>query len=98
MTGTPKDPGPNADRARLPATGGTSADEFSGLAFQFAISVIVFAFVGQWADRKLGTAPWLLIIGVFAGAGLSFYNMYRKLLAVQARDDAARAARPDGHS
>ena len=23
---------------------------------------------GQWLDRKLGTAPWLLIIGVFTGA------------------------------
>lgn len=83
MTGTPKDPG-------------TSADEFSGLAFQFAIAVIAFAFFGQWLDKKFGTAPWLLLIGVSSGAGLSFYNMYRKLMAVQARDDAAKAARRDG--
>ena len=47
---------------------------------------------------KLGTAPWLLIIGVFGGASLSFYSMYRALAAVQARDDAARQAkRTDKH-
>jgi F0F1-type ATP synthase assembly protein I len=62
---------------------------------QFALSILVFLYLGQWLDRKLGTAPWLLIIGVFLGAGGSFYSMYRKLMAVQARDDAARKARRD---
>jgi F0F1-type ATP synthase assembly protein I len=62
---------------------------------QFALSILVFLYLGQWLDRKLGTAPWLLIVGVFLGAGGSFYSMYRKLMAVQARDDAARKARRD---
>ena len=55
--------------------------------------ILAGVYAGQWLDRKLGTAPWLLIIGVFSGAGLSFYSMYRKLMQVQARDDAVRAAR-----
>ncbi|MES2177868.1 MAG: AtpZ/AtpI family protein [Gemmatimonadota bacterium] len=82
MTGTGKD-------------GDTPLGEYSGVAFQFAISILVFVYAGQWLDRKLDTAPWLLIIGVFFGAGLSFYSMYTKLMAVQARDDAAKAARKD---
>lgn len=77
---------------------GSSASQFAGVGIQFALSILVFLYLGQWLDRKLGTAPWLLIIGVFLGAGGSFYSMYRKITAVQARDDAARKARRDsGH-
>src|SRR5215207_9996952 len=75
------------------AEGGTSVGEFAGVGLQFAVSILVFLYLGQWLDRKLGTAPWLLIIGVFLGAGASFYSMYRKLMAAQARDEAARRAR-----
>ena len=82
-------------------TGGTHADEGSsvaglaGVGLQFVITLLVFLYVGQWLDRKLGTAPWLLLVGVFVGAGASFYSMYRKLMAAQARDDAARKAQRD---
>ena len=75
---------------------GFSISEFAGVGLQFAVSIIVFLYLGQWLDRKLGTAPWLLIIGMFLGAGASFYSMYRKLMAAQARDEAARKARRDG--
>ena len=67
--------------------------EYAGLGLQFAASIILFLYVGQWLDRKLGTAPWLLMTGVFLGAGASFYSMYRKLMAAQAREEAAKAAR-----
>lgn len=77
---------------------GFSVSEFAGVGIQFAVSILVFLYVGQWLDRKLGTAPWLLIIGVFLGAGASFYSMYRKLMAAQARDEAARKVRRERHS
>jgi F0F1-type ATP synthase assembly protein I len=63
---------------------------------QFAASIILFLFAGQWLDRKLGTAPWFLIIGVFLGAGAGFHSLYRKLMAAQAREEAERKARRDG--
>ncbi|MEO7180425.1 MAG: AtpZ/AtpI family protein [Gemmatimonadaceae bacterium] len=69
--------------------------DFAGVGLQFAISILVFLYAGQWLDRKLGTAPWLLLIGVFFGAGASFFSMYRKITAAQERDDAARKARRD---
>lgn len=96
MTGTPKDSRPSADRPREADVGGTSPSEFAGLGLQFVIALLGGLYAGQWLDRKLGTAPWLLIVGVFTGAGLSFYSMYRKLMAAQARDDAARKARREG--
>ena len=77
---------------------GPSASEFAGVGIQFALAILVFLYLGQWLDRKLGTAPRLLIIGVFLGAGLGFYSMYRKLMAAQARADEARNARRGGPS
>jgi ATP synthase protein I len=78
------------------ANEGTSITQFAGVGLQFALSILVFLYVGQWLDKKLGTGPWLLLVGVFLGAGASFYSMYRKLMAAQARDEAARKARRDG--
>jgi len=75
---------------------GPSASQFAGVGLQFAISIIAFLYLGQWLDRKLGTAPWFLIGGVFLGAGGSFYSMYRKLMAANAREEAARKARREG--
>jgi len=63
-----------------------SAAEFAGIGFQFAASILLFLFVGQWLDRRLGTAPLFLIAGVFLGAGLAFYSMYRRLMTAQRRD------------
>jgi F0F1-type ATP synthase assembly protein I len=98
MTGTPSDPAPNASQAPKAdkKEGGTSAGQFAGLGLQFAISINACLYAGQWLDSKLGTAPWLLIIGVFSGAGLSFYSMYVKLMTAQAREEAAKKARRDG--
>jgi ATP synthase protein I len=78
------------------ANSGPSASEFAGVGLQFAASILVSLFAGQWLDRRLGTAPWFLLVGVFLGAGAGFYSMYRKLMAAQAREDAARKARRDG--
>jgi len=69
---------------------------FAGVGLQFALSIIVFLYAGQWLDRKLGTAPWFLLTGVFVGGAASFYSMYHKLIAAQARDDAARKAKREG--
>lgn len=76
-----------------PAKGGGSGAEYAGLGLQFAASILLFLWVGQWLDRKLGTDPWLMLVGVFTGAGASFYSMYRKLMAIQAREEAEVKAR-----
>ena len=96
MTGTERDPRASPEGTRGPEGGGTSPSEFAGLGLQFVIAILGGVYGGQWLDRKLGTAPWLLIIGMFLGAGLSFYSMYTKLMKAQARDDAAQKARREG--
>ena len=63
---------------------------FAGVGLQFAISIIVFLLLGQWADRKFGTSPLFLLLGVFIGGGGSFYSMYRRVSAAQRADDERR--------
>ena len=85
---TPKEP---FDPYRQSAVSGSAS--YAGAGLQFAIALIAFLFLGQWLDDRLGTAPWLMMLGVFVGGGGGFYAMYRKLMAEQAREDREREAR-----
>jgi F0F1-type ATP synthase assembly protein I len=73
-------------------SGAGSAGSFAGLGIQLAISILLFLYLGQWLDKKLGTEPLLLILGVFIGAALGIYNMYHALTAAQkkAREERGR--------
>ena len=64
-----------------------AAGRYAGLGLQFALSILLFLFVGQWLDGRLGTKPLFLYLGVFLGAGAAFYSMYRSLMADQRRDE-----------
>jgi F0F1-type ATP synthase assembly protein I len=81
---------PRASEGRAPRSGGLVA---AGAGLQFAVSLLVFVFLGQWLDRRLGTAPVFLLGCVFVGAGGSFYAMYRTMTAAQRREDEERARR-----
>lgn len=69
---------------------------FAGAGLQFAISIVLFLFAGQWIDRKLGSSPIFLIAGVFLGGAAAFYSMYRKLSAAQKADDERRKREKSG--
>ncbi len=60
---------------------GPSPASFAGAGVQFVVSILLFLYIGKWLDAKLGTAPWLLMLGVFVGAGAGFYSFYRKIMA-----------------
>ncbi len=38
----------------------------------FVASILVFTGIGYAADRWFDTGPWLMVAGVFVGAGLGF--------------------------
>jgi F0F1-type ATP synthase assembly protein I len=38
--------------------------------------VLLFLGAGAWLDAKLGTAPVLMVVGAFVGAGSGFYSLY----------------------
>jgi F0F1-type ATP synthase assembly protein I len=65
--------------------------KYAGFGVQFAIAVLLFLYAGNWVDQKLGTSPLFLILGVFVGAGASFYSIYQRLMT-DSREEAQRAA------
>jgi hypothetical protein len=81
----PESSGGAPDRSR----GGSVALEelyrYSGLGLQFAAAVAVFTLAGRWLDARLGSSPWLLLVGVFLGLGLGLYSLLKKLPTTSAR-------------
>ena len=71
---------PNAGKS----TGQRPAD-MAGIGVQFIVVLLAFLYAGKWLDARLGTSPWLLMLGVFLGFGLSLLYIYRKL-AIDPKD------------
>ena len=63
---------------------------FAGLGFQLVASILLFLYAGRWVDRRIGTEPLFLLLGVFTGLAASIYSMYRSLMADQRREAEAR--------
>jgi F0F1-type ATP synthase assembly protein I len=80
---------PSSEREKARAGGGShgpSPAEFAGSGVQFVVAILLFLYLGKWLDAKLGTAPWLLMLGVFVGAGAGFYSFYRRIMAASKRN------------
>ena len=52
--------------------------------------LVFFLFAGRWLDERLGTEPWLLLVGVLVGATAGFYSMYRQLVIAPRRREENR--------
>jgi hypothetical protein len=110
MNRSPDEPNDERDPAGTPAerasgytSRGSGGDGLGGIAvaglgLQFAVSLVGFYFLGQWLDRRLGTAPVFLLGCVFVGGGASFYAMYTRLMRAQNQADAARRAGSAGRA
>ena len=48
-----------------------------GVGLQFAVTLLVCLFAGQWLDRKFGTTPWLLLAGMLVGSVVGFWSLVR---------------------
>ena len=66
------------------------AGKYMGLGMQFAGSILLFTFGGIWLDKKFGTSPLFVLIGVFGGAGAAFYSIYRKLMGDLRREEGTK--------
>jgi len=68
------------------------AARYAGLGLTFGAGIVLFTLLGSWVDRRLGTEPWGLMLGVFGGFALSLLWVYRRLV-VDPRERAARDRR-----
>ena len=53
---------------------------YAGFGLTLGLSTALFAWLGNLLDERLGTAPFLVLLGTFAGFGAGFYSMYRHLV------------------
>lgn len=49
------------------------------LGYTIAIPIVVFALVGRYADKALGTSPWMLLAGIVISIIISSALVYRKV-------------------
>ena len=69
---------------------GGGAAAMAGAGIQFAVSILLFLYVGQWLDRRLGWTPWGTLLGVFIGAAAGFTSIYRRLMGELRREEEAK--------
>jgi putative F0F1-ATPase subunit (Ca2+/Mg2+ transporter) len=46
---------------------------------QFVIITIAFALGGAWLDERLSAGGLVTLAGIFAGAAIGFYLLYREI-------------------
>jgi len=78
-------PSPDSDTSSIGA-----AAKYAGLGFQLVGSILLFLYLGRSVDRRIGTEPLFLLLGVFTGLAASIYSMYRSLMADQRREAERR--------
>jgi hypothetical protein len=57
---------------------------YAGLGVQMAVSLLLFVWIGQWADRQLGTGGLLTVVAAFLGFGGTMWWLIRSL---RSKDD-----------
>jgi F0F1-type ATP synthase assembly protein I len=67
-----------ADPTR-PGSKGPGPAKYAGLGIQFAVTILVFVVVGQWADHRFGTGGLFTILGTFLAFGGTLYSLTRSL-------------------
>lgn len=75
-------------RATPPKSGksrGPQPSDLAGIGVQFVGILLIFLYAGKWLDQRLGTTPWLLLLGVMLGFALSLLYIYRRL-AIDPKD------------
>jgi ATP synthase protein I len=65
----------------------TDFGPFLTLGIQLAIAVVAFFFLGRWLDGALGTAPWLMIGGLFVGIVGGLAQFLRTASALGKKED-----------
>jgi ATP synthase protein I len=81
--GTPN-PLPDEERRAEKSGAGTA-----GVGLQFAITVVLCAFIGNWIDKKAGSAPWGVVLGGAIGFAAGLYALIKA-----AKSEDRRASGP----
>ncbi len=65
---------------------------FVGVGMSFGVTVGVYIwflglFLGRRLDARWGTEPWLMLLGIMLGIGLSFWSLLRQLKLLEQMEE-----------
>ncbi len=75
---------------------GGSGARLGGLGVQFTVAILLFLYLGNWADKRFGSSPWGILGGLCVGFGAGLYLIMRAAKDENRRDDEAKQARRTG--
>lgn len=83
MKNQPQPPQENASAKKVGKSVGGNYWSAFGLALELgwsiAIPLVIFAMAGRFADKVLGTTPWLFLVGLLVSIAISVYLIHRKV-------------------
>lgn len=70
--------------------GGSGGGDLMGIGMQFAGALLVCLAAGWYLDKKFGSSPWGMLVGMMLGMGVGLYAMIRAANAEQKREDGQK--------
>ncbi len=67
---------------------------YLGLGIQLAAAVLVFYFIGAWADKKFDTAPWLMVVCVTMGVVGGIIQFFRSVAELTKKESPNKPDKP----
>jgi ATP synthase protein I len=61
--------------------------ELSSLGMTMVLATVLGLVAGYYADRWLGTSPWLLLLGLVLGIAASFLSLFRSVRSAERKMD-----------
>jgi F0F1-type ATP synthase assembly protein I len=65
--------------------------KLSSVGIELALSVLIGLFAGRWVDRRLGSDPWLMILGLSLGFAAGLRSLMKMMERATKEADAADA-------
>lgn len=67
----------------------TALTRLASVGIEFSISTLVGLLGGRWLDGKLGTAPWLMIVGLLLGVTAGMRSLIRAARSATQRSQSS---------
>lgn len=76
--------------APAPEPGWKSVGELASVGMAMVLATVIGLGAGYYADRWLGTSPWLTLVGLGLGIAASFVTLFRTVKDVEGDNDDSK--------
>jgi len=80
-----------SDRVAATTRDAVRSLKMSSVGLELALSVLIGLFAGRWADGRLGTDPWLMILGLSLGFAAGLRSLMKMMARATKEADASDA-------